>query len=1299
MSAKKEDRSEQLMQLEKLFMLSNDFICVANAKGIIVRENPTFSKLQAWMESSDGQKHFDHFIHPNDLPAALEAKRKSVNGASQTFTSLCQTQNQEELIIEWVATIEDTTNDMFAIGRDITLERKRELLLAESENKFRSFFENSQGLMCIHDTKGNFTSVNTAGAELLGYTVAEALQMSLYDLVEPESHKMLGLYLKNIVRKKKAQGVLNFKHKNGTQKVWMFNNIYEETQDGKGKIIGNAIDITERHQLERDLKHTQKMLEETNKIAKIGGWELDPIAQTLNWSTITKEIHEVPADYTPTLETGINFYKEGESRERIAQLVEQGMKDGIGWDEELQLVTAKGKEIWVRAIATYEFVNGKCTRLFGTFQDIDDKKRAAIEIYNSRKQLHDLLQSASEVSIISTDPDGLIRLFNSGAEKMLGYTAQEMNKKSPAIIHDPLEIQIRSAELSTEYNMPIEGFRVFVHKSEIYGSEQHEWTYIKKDGSRMTVSLVVSCIRETNGEITGYLGVATDITASKEAQAALTYEKARLLAFVKDAPAAVAMFDKEIRYIAVSNRWIEENNLHGVDVIGKSHYDIVPNISDEWKATHQRGLAGEIITNDEDTWRPKGWDHDQHLKWEIRPWYLFDGNVGGIMMFTQDITQVTLQKEELTLAKKQAEQASIAKSEFLANMSHEIRTPLNGVIGFTDLLLKTEINETQKQYLSIVNHSGNALLSIINDILDFSKIEAGKLELDIEKCDLFDLGSQAADIISYQAQLKQLELLLNISTDLPRFIWADDIRLKQVLINLLGNATKFTEHGEIELKIYPIETASAVSNNLQIRFEVRDTGIGIKPEKQDKIFEAFLQEDASTTKKYGGTGLGLTISNKLLHLMGSELQLNSDYGKGSTFFFDLNVKVEQGEPINWEGIENIKHVLIVDDNDNNRVILRQMLLLKKITSDEARNGIEALTLLTSGKKKYDVIFMDYHMPIMDGIETIRKIRGNFFSSSAEQPIILLYSSSTDETVIKACEELEVNHRIVKPLKMQEMFDTLSRLTQKEKDTAAAVLAANLAKPEIGNITVMLVEDNHFNMLLASSIIKRIIPNVNLIEKDNGADAIAYCQNMVPDIIFMDIQMPGKNGYETTIEIRAIEALRQTPIIALTAGNLKGERERCIEVGMNDFLAKPIVETMVAEILGKWLLKKIEGETPDNIENDEVDETRFNLKGLKEIAAGDIDFLKEILTVAKRDILAIPPIMQEALKTEDITLLKLKAHSLKGVALSLGASKLAGSAASIEYSEEIDNDDIIATIDLIQKEISYIVPLMNQHIEN
>lgn len=1017
---------QEVENFNRLFQLSKDLICILQPNGHFVNSNPAFKSLLDWSKADLLEKSFFDLVHPDDLVDTKEKINKLITGVpTVSFSHRFRAKDGNYKILEWAATPEPSTKMFFAIARDVTSSREKEIALQQSELRLRAFFENSTGFMCTHDLEGRFLTVNSSGAESLGFSTDELIGKTLFQIVPNNRHEYMKLYLQAIQTEGKAHGLMYTEDKNGKLQTWLFNNVLETDPNGNKYIIGNAVDITERYRLEADLKRTKEMMEQTNGAAKIGAWEVNLKTEKIYWSNITKMLHEVDEGYEPNFETAVSFF--GEYEPVIRKAFEKAVEKGISYDLEVQVTTAKGNRLWVRTIGTPVFKDERCVRISGTFQDIT------------------------------------------------------------------------------------------------------------------------------------------------------------------------------------------ENYLHRI---------------------------------------------------------------------------------ALKLAKTQAEEANVAKSEFLASMSHEIRTPLNGVIGFTDLVLKTVLNQTQQQYLTIVNQSANALLAIINDILDFSKIEAGKLELDIEKSDLFELTSQASDIITFQAQNKGLEMLLNIDPNLPRFVHIDSIRLKQVLVNLLGNAVKFTEQGEIELKVYAESDLN--QEHIDFCFEVRDTGIGIQAEKQNKIFEAFSQEDASTTKKYGGTGLGLTISNRLLDLMGSKLQLMSKVGFGSTFFFKVRLKAEHGSAQLSEDISFIKKVLVVDDNENNRLILRQMLLLKNVKVTEAKHGLEALQLLSEGKR-YDVILMDYHMPYMDGLETIEKIRKTFEPNPEDQPIMLLHSSSDDEKIIKICEGYGVNLRMVKPIKMQDLFSKLAKLHQQNSHIAVAEEPQETANDAL--FKVLVAEDNLVNKLLAKTVIGRLLPNSRIIEANNGKEAVEQYLLYKPDLIFMDLQMPEMNGYQATEKIRLLQAEGNpvTIIIALTAGNVKGEKERCLDIGMDDFVTKPFVEEDLGKVFAKWLKKEATEEVV--VEETQHELLHFNRDKIKEFMGDDVETIKMVLTITISELDKTIAIFKELIKVEDLEQINALGHKLFGTSSSTGLEILATLSRDIEGLQEIDQQKLESLYTMLQEEVTIGKALIQKEIES
>ena len=637
---------------------------------------------------------------------------------------------------------------------------------------------------------------------------------------------------------------------------------------------------------------------------------------------------------------------------------------------------------------------------------------------------------------------------------------------------------------------------------------------------------------------------------------------------------------------------------------------------------------------------------------------------------------INKKKTEATLlkAKQDSDIASKAKSEFLANMSHEIRTPLNGIIGFTDLLMRTPLNVIQQQYAENVNTSGHSLLGIINDILDFSKIEAGKMELDMIKADLIELVEQTSDIIKYHVSQKGLEFLLNIRYEVPRFAIVDPQRLKQILINLLGNAVKFTESGEIELKVTFVEKDASTGS---FTFNIRDTGIGINPEQQKKLFQAFSQADSSTTRKFGGTGLGLTISNMLALKMGSKIELLSEPGEGSNFFFTLETQFEYGEKLGENSLSDIKSVMVIDDNDNNRLILEHTFQNWGIQFTGFDNGLSALKYIEKSKP-FDVIIVDYHMPYLNGLETIGMIRGKLNLTPEIQPIVLLHSSSDDLKIYDECKKLGVKFNLTKPVKSQELLHylknlnvhTISELKSNEKSSVAEIADFSIDNAP----TILVAEDVLMNMLLITTSLKLFIPNVKIIEAKNGKEALDAAKSKKPDLIFMDVQMPVMSGLEATMQIRNYEkgTERHVPIIALTAGAIKEEKEKCFNAGMDDFITKPIEQTLLLTILKKYLTVG-DTQTEELVQQENIsgNHGHFDLIGLMQNIGNNQSLLKELIELVPEQFSSDMALLKNAINQNDKDDIKKAAHSIKGASFSMCFNQLAQMAQDMELNIETD----------------------------
>jgi len=542
----------------------------------------------------------------------------------------------------------------------------------------------------------------------------------------------------------------------------------------------------------------------------------------------------------------------------------------------------------------------------------------------------------------------------------------------------------------------------------------------------------------------------------------------------------------------------------------------------------------------------------------------FSGTVGAAI----DRIQMEQQKNN-------AEAASFAKSEFMANMSHELRTPMNGIIGFTELVLTTDLIKIQREYLQNVNKSAYNLLAIINDILDFSKLEAGKLIIDNTSFKLDELIEETIDILSIKAQEKNLELVCDIDPGLPSQFFGDDARIRQILVNLIGNAIKFTSKGEVFVTVGQKAPAYEKNNKklMDIAMSVKDTGIGINTEKIDAIFESFTQADSSTTRKFGGSGLGLTISKGLAELMGGNLHVRSEYGKGSIFTLQLTLEIVNDHPrIELALKGSLQNVLVIDDNITNCTLMEGIFGHLQIPCTICYSGAAALSIIGKSiedRKPFDLIITDNQMPEMDGISLVRKITE--MTEGRPQPFILMLSSLERKTFQPEAETIGIHKFLSKPVKMTELMALLSLHFEKSfLHKEPAVVPQGIGKI-FKSTKVLVAEDNPLNMLLISEVLGNM--GIEVIRAGNGEEAIAMLMQHDPAMVFMDINMPVMDGYTATRKIRAsAQPYCNVPIIALTADAMEEDKERCRKAGMNDFLSKPFRLKEIESVMNNYLIR-------------------------------------------------------------------------------------------------------------------------------
>ena len=929
----------------------------------------------------------------------------------------------------------------------------------------------------------------------------------------------------------------------------------------------------------------------------------------------------------------------------------------------------------------------------GLLVEMLERKRAEEALRESEERYRNLFENANDI-VYTHDLKGNYTSINKAGEKITGYTHDETLGMNVAQVIAP------------EYTQMAE--RMLKSKAGDKELSTYELEIIAKDGHRVTIE-VNSRLIYSDGKPIGVQGIARDITERKrvDAERQIISEIVRgvittnnlddLLNFARHSIGKILY--AENCFIALHDGttdlmhfefWADKlDPVPPPRPVGKGFSSYVLRtgqpllLTEEIKRRMYEQGEVQMSGSDSTSWlgvplrtpaRTIGVLVVQHYEEEGAY------NQRDLEFLSSVGDQIALAIErkraewELELARNEALESARLKSEFLANMSHEIRTPMNGVIGMTGLLLDTELTAEQRDFAETIRASGDALLTIINDILDFSKIEAGKLQFETLDFDLSSAVEGTVELLAEQARDKKLELASLVYSDVPRALCGDPGRLRQVLTNLIGNAVKFTERGEV---IVRAERESETDDAVVVRFKVSDTGIGINEAAQRNLFQAFTQADGSTTRKYGGTGLGLAISKQLVEMMGGEIGVESEPGRGSTFWFTAKfgkqLSVADAIQTGVRSLDNLR-VLIVDDNATNRKILSHQLSSWGMIHDEAESGARALEMLrraASQGKAYELAVLDLMMPGMDGFELARVIKSDPLIAKARLVLLTSYGQRGDGAKSR---EMGVAAYLTKPVRQSQLFDCLTNVFSQTPEGAEAASSPRAAAQthtkhssqetkKMSNKLILLAEDNIVNQKVAVRQLQKLGYRADAVA--NGREAVEALGRIAYDLVLMDCQMPEMDGYEATAEIRRREGVfKHTPIVAMTANALEGDREKCIASGMDDYISKPVKPDELGSVLERFFTDACESVTIAGDASQEVSPP-VSLERLHLSMGDDPEELADILGIYMEQ-------MSDSLKKMDAAIASGKAdevsligHNCAGVSANCGMDALVGPLRELE----------------------------------